>query len=105
MPTIVGTCVKGVNTSILFFHLGQLLKWNTVSAWHWDVNEECCGICRMAFDGCCVDCKIPGDDCPPVWGVCNHAFHMHCILKWLNANELQQCPMCRSEWRFKSDEK
>ncbi|EAL63952.1 anaphase promoting complex subunit 11 [Dictyostelium discoideum AX4] len=79
--------------------------WNTVSAWHWDVNEECCGICRMAFDGCCVDCKIPGDDCPPVWGVCNHAFHMHCILKWLNANELQQCPMCRSEWRFKSDEK
>jgi hypothetical protein len=20
--------------------------------------------------------------CEPVWGVCNHAFHLHCIYKW-----------------------
>lgn len=19
----------------------------------------------MQYDGCCVDCKLPGDDCPP----------------------------------------
>lgn len=22
------------------------------------------------------DCKFPGDDCPPMWGACNHPFHM-----------------------------
>lgn len=46
--------------------------------------------------------KVPGDDCPLVWGQCSHCFHMHCILKWLNAQQVQQhCPMCRQEWKFK----
>lgn len=29
-----------------------------------DLDEEVCGICRVPFDGCCPDCKVPGDDCP-----------------------------------------
>ncbi|XP_035767406.1 anaphase-promoting complex subunit 11 [Neolamprologus brichardi] len=46
--------------------------------------------------------KVPGDDCPLVWGQCSHCFHMHCILKWLNSQQVQQqCPMCRQEWKFK----
>ncbi|TXG58538.1 hypothetical protein EZV62_016367 [Acer yangbiense] len=131
----------------------------------------------MAFDGCCPDCKLPGDDCPlrisqdqflhwnmiqkvlvetsdfliflfiflydvlafeiepcldcpqipfcrhggrvqcvlidfvrtndlsllAVWGACNHAFHLHCILKWVNSQTPQAlCPMCRREWQFKA---
>ncbi|XP_019059059.1 PREDICTED: anaphase-promoting complex subunit 11-like [Tarenaya hassleriana] len=56
----------------------------------------------MAFDGCCTDCKLPGDDCPLIWGACNHAFHLHCILKWVNSQTGQaHCPMCRREWQFK----
>nr|KAF6454632.1 anaphase promoting complex subunit 11 [Rousettus aegyptiacus] len=59
--------------------------WNGVATWLWVANDENCGICRMAFNGCCPDC-----------------FHMHCILKWLNAQQVQQhCPMCRQEWKFK----
>ncbi|XP_031140313.1 anaphase-promoting complex subunit 11-like [Sander lucioperca] len=51
----------------------------------------------MSFAG-----KVPGDDCPLVWGQCSHCFHMHCILKWLNSQQVQQqCPMCRQEWKFK----
>ncbi|VTJ57789.1 Hypothetical predicted protein [Marmota monax] len=57
--------------------------WNGVATWLWVANDENCGICRMAFNGCCPDCKVPGDDCPLVWGQCSHCFHMHCILKWL----------------------
>ena len=30
-----------------------------------DDDDDVCGICRVAFDGCCPDCKIPGDGCPP----------------------------------------
>ncbi|KAK3098035.1 hypothetical protein FSP39_015512 [Pinctada imbricata] len=56
----------------------------------------------MAFDGCCPDCKLPGDDCPLVWGECSHCFHIHCIVKWLNSQQVNQlCPMCRQEWKFK----
>eukprot|EP00913_Durusdinium_trenchii_P024768 g23248.t1 len=59
-----------------------------VAVWQWEVDEECCSICRglvalfcrglgigmarwnagMPFDACCPECKMPGDDCPPVWG-------------------------------------
>ncbi|CAO2633525.1 Anaphase-promoting complex subunit 11 [Lemmus lemmus] len=56
--------------------------WKGVATWLWVANDENCGICRMAFNGCCPDCKVPGNDCPLVWGQCSHCFHMHCILKW-----------------------
>ncbi|KAK7846641.1 anaphase-promoting complex subunit 11 [Quercus suber] len=39
-------------------------QWHAVASWTWDAQDETCGICRMAFDGCCPDCKLPGDDCP-----------------------------------------
>ena len=39
-------------------------SWNTVALWHWVAKDDTCGICRMPFDGCCPDCKVPGDDCP-----------------------------------------
>ncbi|KAF4354965.1 hypothetical protein G4B88_008440, partial [Cannabis sativa] len=81
---------------------GQCLAWHAVASWTWDAQDETCGICRMAFDGCCPDCKLPGDDCPLIWGACNHAFHLHCILKWVNSQTSQaHCPMCRREWQFK----
>ena len=42
----------------------RLPRWTGVASWHWIANDENCGICRMAFDGCCPDCRMPGDDCP-----------------------------------------
>lgn len=44
--------------SLLFYN-----RWIGVVIWRWVVNDENCGICRMVFDGCCLDCKILGDDC------------------------------------------
>ncbi|KAJ3676085.1 hypothetical protein LUZ60_003497 [Juncus effusus] len=80
----------------------KILQWHGVGAWTWDAADETCGICRMPFDGCCPDCKFPGDDCPLIWGQCNHAFHLHCILKWINTQtSTPHCPMCRREWHFK----
>ncbi|XP_020276105.1 anaphase-promoting complex subunit 11 isoform X1 [Asparagus officinalis] len=80
----------------------KILNWHAVASWTWDAQDETCGICRMAFDGCCPDCKFPGDDCPLIWGACNHSFHLHCILKWVNSQTSQpHCPMCRREWQFK----
>lgn len=65
-----------------------------------------CGICRIEFERCCPACKIPGDDCPPVWGACSHTFHMHCIMKWLEAQKDKEpeCPLCRRPWEFRAEE-
>lgn len=65
---------------------------------NWTINIQCKKMkCTLVLSG-----KVPGDDCPLVWGQCSHCFHMHCILKWLNSQQVQQqCPMCRQEWKFK----
>ncbi|KAK5966737.1 Anaphase-promoting complex subunit 11 [Trichostrongylus colubriformis] len=65
-------------------------------------GDDTCGICRMPFEACCVDCKCPGDECPLVLGQCKHPFHMHCIVKWTDAQNTPkpQCPLCRQEWKF-----
>jgi anaphase-promoting complex subunit 11 len=75
-----------------------------VAAWTWNAGDDACGICRNPFDGCCPDCKLPGDDCPIIWGCCKHAFHLHCILKWVNGqpDDQQTCPMCRQPWRYEN---
>ncbi|PKI66106.1 hypothetical protein CRG98_013514 [Punica granatum] len=59
----------------------SIVKWHAVASWTWDAQDETCGI---------------------LWGSCNHAFHLHCILKWVNSQTSQaHCPMCRREWQFK----
>ena len=79
-----------------------LTGWRGVAFWKWIAKDDNCGICRNAFDGCCTDCKMPGDECPLVWGQCSHCFHIHCIMKLLNSqNVTQLCPMCRQDWKFK----
>mmetsp|Transcript_10187 Transcript_10187/g.21749 ORF Transcript_10187/g.21749 Transcript_10187/m.21749 type:complete len:87 (-) Transcript_10187:112-372(-) len=79
-------------------------EWHAVATWTWGAEDDACGICRLPFDGCCPDCKMPGDDCPIATGDCDHQFHMHCIVKWINSQgpTQQRCPMCRREWQFKS---
>ncbi|ODQ77459.1 hypothetical protein BABINDRAFT_41595 [Babjeviella inositovora NRRL Y-12698] len=79
-------------------------QWHQVSTWHWKLpaDDDLCGICRVSFDGTCPSCKYPGDDCPLVIGDCNHNFHMHCVLKWLETETSKgTCPMCRQVFRMK----
>lgn len=59
--------------------------WHAVAHWRWatgndkdkevaasggatqdedEDEEDLCGICRVPFEGCCPNCKVPGDDCP-----------------------------------------
>lgn len=45
--------------------LHSVPRWHGVAVWKWDVNEDVCGICRLAFDACCPDCTVPGDNCSP----------------------------------------
>ncbi|KAH0838699.1 anaphase-promoting complex subunit 11 RING-H2 finger-domain-containing protein, partial [Lanmaoa asiatica] len=84
----------------------HIKHWSAVAQWRWNIGNndpddegDVCGICRVPYEGCCPSCKMPGDDCPLIWGECSHIFHMHCLLKWLGtAASKQQCPMDRRPW-------
>ena len=72
-----------------------------VATWRWNIADadDVCGICRLPFESCCPACKLPGDECPPLLGECKHAFHLHCIVAWLNTKQHEQvCPLCRRPW-------
>ncbi len=90
----------------------KIRAYRPVACWHWDVDSENCAICQLPFDACCPDCTRGGDDCPPVWGMCSHSYHMHCIMKWLSDQSAKsegqgpeaskgKCPICRAPWEFK----
>jgi anaphase-promoting complex subunit 11 len=82
----------------------RIKRFHAVSRWSWNVNDEVCGICQVAFEGTSPNVKYPGEDCPVVFGKCGHAFHLQCISQWLstsaNNNKPQSCPICRQEWNF-----
>ncbi|VDL98216.1 unnamed protein product [Schistocephalus solidus] len=93
---------SGTHTGLKIFLSLQINNWFGVGTWRWCTNDNTCGICRNTFETCCAECKLPGDDCPLVWGQCSHCFHMHCIINWLNTRQSGQlCPLCRQEWKFR----
>lgn len=82
-----------------------------VGAWSWDLNVDNCAICRNHIMDLCIECQAatPSNtapsatastklDCPVAWGACNHAFHRHCIQKWLQTRKV--CPLDNKAWSY-----
>jgi hypothetical protein len=58
----------------------------------WDVIcSDCCAICLEVFADATAADPLPLRAIPS----CSHAFHKHCILKWLRLNAV--CPVCRRQ--------
>ncbi|KAJ8330407.1 hypothetical protein BDV3_003110 [Batrachochytrium dendrobatidis] len=80
-------------------------NWRSVAEWRWAVvpdDDDVCAICMNPYESCCPKCKLPGDDCPLVIGVCTHVFHIHCIEEWIETNDPPTCPKDRTSWAVKS---
>merc|ERR1712080_286770 len=81
----------------------EVKKWTAVAFWLWDIVVETCAICRNHLMEPCIECQpntlVNGnDDCIAAWGVCNHAFHLHCIQRWLKSRHV--CPLDNREWTY-----
>jgi len=84
----------------------KLKKWNAVVKWKFDTPQDVCAICRNNLMEDCIEClgnpdSVLAASCKVAFGECGHAYHFHCIHKWLEkANGTNACPMDGQEWEY-----
>ncbi|KAK2954223.1 putative RING-box protein [Blattamonas nauphoetae] len=74
-------------------------KWYAIASWKYTLLNDTCGICRNELQQPCIECQGEGkDQCHIQKGECQHAFHFHCLSRWLNKNNI--CPLCQKQWNY-----
>ena len=81
----------------------QLVSWDPVAIWSYNVVTNECAICRNKLTQKCATCMesktVLNEVCNTSKGKCGHAFHYHCIKSSLNTGN-DACPIDNVVWNF-----
>lgn len=69
----------------------EVIRWDALGLWSWDMDVEQCAICRNHIMEDCIDCQDRDIKCSTAHGACNHVFHFCCITRWLQNRNT--CPL------------
>mmetsp|Transcript_29249 Transcript_29249/g.73595 ORF Transcript_29249/g.73595 Transcript_29249/m.73595 type:complete len:139 (-) Transcript_29249:196-612(-) len=101
---VASTCTSSSKSKVRV----ELKSWSGVAVWQWSGIQEECAICKCSLTSVCIECEAnqaiavqdtDSTECSISWGECQHAFHHHCITRWLET-ALQTCPLDQAPWRF-----
>jgi len=84
----------------------ELIRWEPSAIWTWDVITHDCAICRSKLTNKCAECygsDVVNRKCPVATGKCGHAFHRHCIQKWIK-NGSNVCPIDKGPWSYDNND-
>lgn len=94
MKELAGASTAPTNTYNI-----EIKNWSAYVMWSWDIKIENCAICRNGIGEPCIECVAnPDTSCNISWGACNHAYHTHCINRWLKTRNV--CPMDNQTWEL-----
>lgn len=66
--------------------LAQVVQVDACFLWSYRVEQDACGICKSDLTSACIHCVANAEEketCRVLIGTCGHAFHNHCMIKWL----------------------
>lgn len=82
----------------------DIISWDPIAIWKYKIATDECTICKNKMTYLCATCMDSSEQkhCPVSSGKCGHAFHHHCIQKWLMTNNT--CPIDRVSWSFQTND-
>lgn len=85
------------------FRCVEVKSWNAVAFWSYKNANTHCPICKREVMNLCIECvgsrtELVSNPCTRSVGTCGHAYHNHCIQKWLKDHS--SCPTCNTEWKL-----
>ena len=87
---------------MLIMSITSIVNMRIISVWEHNINQTVCQICKLDLHSKCIICidSNHAGSCNISIGVCDHAFHCHCINDYIKKS-VKSCPVDCVPWEVK----